>query len=162
MLDKMSVQDSDYSCKFDFFFLPVNSLYGFDISVTLPKQSVQQFQSWQLHSCTYILETVHALSANLWHHRNGGTIIQNVNDISRSCFFFFFFLYCVSPYLIAFSLYLYYELTIIQKQEDSILKHFCARRDSNCYCKSSLTFFWDSFHQFCLEALVVCDLLLDS
>lgn len=27
---------------------------------------------------------------------------------------FFFFLYCVSPYLIAFSFYLYYELTIMQ------------------------------------------------
>lgn len=49
----------------------VNSLDGFDIIVTLPRQSMLQFQTWQVHSCTSVLQTIQALFGNLWHHTNG-------------------------------------------------------------------------------------------
>lgn len=53
----------------------VNSLRDFEIIVTLPTQSVLQFQTWEVYGCTYILETVQALFGNPWHHTNGETAI---------------------------------------------------------------------------------------
>lgn len=56
------------------FFLE-SSFHDFEIIVTLPTQSVLQFQTWEVYGCTYIVETIQALFGNFWHHTNGETAV---------------------------------------------------------------------------------------